>query len=192
MSGDITPYLARVTSEYANATKFNAELSAILQPFADGIDAMNSLPGLFDLDVAVGDQLDKTGQWIGATRQLSIPLTNVFFSFDTANLGFDQGEWQGPFNPTGELITLADDTYRLLLQVTAAANQWDGTIPGIYDSWVPFFTVEGGFVHIVDGEDGTMAFNFNLVSISAVVKALLNEGLLLLRPMCISASVHFF
>lgn len=192
MTADVTSYTDLITSEYANQPNFIATIMNTCQPLADSIACMEALPGLFDLDVAVGDQLNIVGQWIGPTRQLSIPLTNVFFSFDIAGLGFDQADWEGPFNPNGQLITLSDITYRLLLQVTAAANQWDGTIPGIYDTWGILFSETPGAVRIADTQNGAMQYEFVGVPLDAVTKALLSSGVLLLRPMGINANITFF
>ncbi|MGC7970039.1 DUF2612 domain-containing protein, partial [Salmonella enterica] len=73
-----------------------------------------TLPFDFDLDQAIGVQLDAVGEWVGISRNITVPLAGVYFSFDIAGLGFDQGVWKGPFDPDTGLTTLDDDTYRLL------------------------------------------------------------------------------
>src|ERR1039458_1627914 len=137
--GDPTYYLRLVTSEHIDKPNFIATLTAVLQPLADVQVRLAGMPGIFDLDVAVGDQEDKTGQWVGISRELQEPLTGVYFSLDTVGLGFDQGTWKGPFDPSTYLTALPDDAYRLLLRAKILNNKWDGTIPGAYAAWAELF-----------------------------------------------------
>lgn len=129
MTASATDYTSLVTSEHQSAPKFMAMVAAVAQCFVDQINVVQSIPAAFDLDQAVGVQLDAVGLWAGITRQVKTPL-NVYFSLDTANLGFDQGSWQGPFDPSAGLVSLDDDTFRTLIRAKIAANHWDGTLAG--------------------------------------------------------------
>ncbi|MFM0488029.1 DUF2612 domain-containing protein [Paraburkholderia graminis] len=131
-------YTSLITSEHSGKPKFSAMVAAVAQCFADQINVMQSIPAAFDLDTAVGVQLDAVGLWAGITRQLRLPL-NVYFSLDTANLGFDQGSWQGPFDPSAGLVSLDDATFRTLIRAKIAANSWDGTIPGAAAAYAALF-----------------------------------------------------
>ena len=117
MTADVTQYLALVSSEHSDKPNFNAMLAASVQPSADLAALYTTIPQLYDVDLAVGTQLDTIGQWVGITRALTTPLSGVYFAFDTANVGFDQGVWQGPYDPTTGLTSLPDDMYRLVLKV---------------------------------------------------------------------------
>jgi uncharacterized protein DUF2612 len=123
----LTDYLNRVPSANQTAPKFMAMLSAILQPIVDNINLVDSIPELFDIDTAVGTQLDVVGQWVGLSRMLEAPIPNVYFSLDSATLGLDQGVWYAPFDPTEGVISLDDATYRMMLYIKIAANNWDGS-----------------------------------------------------------------
>lgn len=173
-------YLDLVTSEHASQPDFMASLIAVIQPVSDTTDAIASMPALFDLDVAIGDQLDKTGQWIGPTRYLTQALVGVYFALDTAGIGFDQGTWFGPFDPTTGLVRLPDDSYRKLLYATVAANQWNGSIPAAYAAYQILFGSEA--VLIQDRDD--MSFELYLVggSPTAIEKSLFKNGELSLKP----------
>jgi Protein of unknown function (DUF2612) len=127
--GDVTPYTNLITSEHSDKPKFMATVAATCQPFADMFEEYNDVDELYNIDTAQGAQLDVIGQWIGLSRTLSIPLTGVYFSFDTSGLGFDQGVWQGPFDPSTQLTQLGDETYRQVLKAKIQANKFDGTIP---------------------------------------------------------------
>lgn len=125
---DVSQYTGLITSEHADKPKFNAMVSAVAQCFVDQQNALGSFIPSFDLDEAVGDQLDTLGAWVGISRRVRTPLTGVYFSFDIAGLGFDQGVWQGPFDPSTGITLLDDDTYRLLIRAKIGANHWDGTL----------------------------------------------------------------
>ena len=68
MSGDPAPYLALITSQHAGAQNFVTMVGGTVQPFADEQALLSGLPALFDLDAAVGVQLDVIGLWAGVTR----------------------------------------------------------------------------------------------------------------------------
>src|SRR6516164_6772126 len=100
-------YTSLITSEHSSKPRFSAMVAAVAQCFADQINVMQSIPAAFDLDQAIGVQLDAVGLWAGITRQVATPLS-VYFSLDTTGLGFDQGNWQGPFDPSSGLVSLDD------------------------------------------------------------------------------------
>ncbi|MFK0376494.1 DUF2612 domain-containing protein [Pandoraea sp. NPDC090278] len=127
---DITDYTGKITSEHADKPRYAAMVLAVTQCFVDVQNALASLPTNFDLDSAVGVQLDAIGLWVGVSRNIKAPLAGVYFSFDIKGVGFDQGVWRGPFDPDTGVVALDDDTYRLVLRARIGANHWDGTLAG--------------------------------------------------------------
>lgn len=125
---DISDYTGLVTSEHAGRPKFIATLSALAQCFVDLQNLTLGIPDEFDLDSAIGVQLDAVGLWVGITRNVNAPLAGVYFSLDTVGLGFDQGVWKGPFDPDSGVVSLDDETFRLLIRAKIGANHWDGTL----------------------------------------------------------------
>jgi hypothetical protein len=188
--GDISAWLKLVTSRHKDKPNFIAMLSLVLQPLADIIEVTRSLPRLFDLDVAVGDQLDKVGEWVGVTRNITVPLTGIYFALDTAGVGLDQGTLQGPFDPTGGLLVLDDDSYRTLLRGRIASNHWDGTIPGAYAAWDILFSGTGFGILIQDGGNMTMIMALTGPVPDAVTAALFTGGYLSLKPAAIGISEY--
>ena len=65
MSGDITPYTDLITSQHAVRPNYMATIAALVQPIADEVTLLKGIPAGFDLDAAVGEQLDFVGQWVG-------------------------------------------------------------------------------------------------------------------------------
>lgn len=182
MAADPSPYLDLVTSEHQPRPKFMATLSASIQPFADAIALLQTFPGLYDLDDAVGTQLDAVGLWVGRSRNVALPLTDVYFSFDENGVGYDSGVWFEPFNPVTNEFALPDDHYRLLLRAKIAANQWDGSIPGAYDAWSILFGPFGLSVLIQDNQDMSMLIALLGNLPDPLTLALLTGGYLSLKP----------
>lgn len=178
---EATKYTALITSEHAEQPNYLATVAASVQPLAEVYDLLNSMPALYDLDQAVGVQLDAVGEWVGRTRYLNTPLVGVYFSFDTAGVGFDQGTWKGLYDPDSGLTALPDDAYRTLLRAKILANNWDGTIPGAYAAWNTVFGPTGSQVVIQDNSDMTMAVGLVGPSPDAVTLALFTGGYLSLK-----------
>jgi hypothetical protein len=135
---------------------------------------------LFDVDLAVGQQLDVIGQWVGVSRNVAVPIVGVYFSWDdTAADGWDFGVWQ-PVPPTTTLNVLPDDVYRTLIYAKIAANQWDGTTEGAYAIWsavFPQFT-------ILIQDLCNMSYNLAIIggTIDSLTLALVTGGYIPLKP----------
>lgn len=179
--GDVQPYLDLVTSEHNQKPKFMEMLAEYLQPLADGKAVMDGMVVLFDIDSALGQQLDMIGLWIGRTRELAVPITDVYFTFNTGP-GFNQGILRNQFSPTNELLVLPDEQYRTLLKATIAANHWDGTIIGAYEAYAIVFGPGGYTMLIIDYQDMTMDVMLGGPVPDAVTLALLLGGYLSLKP----------
>lgn len=183
--GSIASWLALVTSEHASKPNYMAMLSATFQPFADNIGILQSIPTAYDVDFAVGVQLDIVGEWIGISRNITTPLTGVFFSWDIAGLGWDEGNWIPNINAT-ELVSLPDAQYRTLLYAKIVANHWDGTIPGAYAVFNTVFAGTGFGVLIQDLQNMHMIMALTGPVPDAVTQALFTGGYFNLKP----AGVH--
>jgi Protein of unknown function (DUF2612) len=178
---DITQYTDLITSEHDQRPKFMAVVEALAGTMVDQQNVLASMPGKFDLDNAEGDQLDTIGIWVGISRNVPVPLTDVYFSFDTDGLGFDQGSWKGPFDPDNGLTRLDDGTYRLVIRAKIGANHWDGTL-GASKAILDSIFGGGTFVFIQDNQDMSMTIGVSGVIPSAVFLSLLKNGLIPLKP----------
>lgn len=189
--GNTAPYASLFTSEHVPRPRLQTEAATILQPLADLQVLMAAYPALFDLNNAVGQQLDTVGQWIGVTRNLAVPITGVYFSLDSSTLGLDQGILQGPFDPTTGLVSLPDAQYLVVLQATIALNQWDGSIPGAYAALAPVFGSSGNVILIFD--EGSMHMSLGLLGpgLTPILEALFTGGYLNLRPSGVQLDTHY-
>ncbi|SPA44827.1 DUF2612 domain-containing protein [Cupriavidus taiwanensis] len=178
---DLTDYTGLVTSEHNQRPKFMRVVAALAQPMVDLMNLLGGMPDKFDLDVAGGAQLDDVGRWVGIARRVATPLTGVYFSLDTAGVGFDQGNWKGPFDPDTGLTLLDDDTYRLVLRAKIGANHWDGTLESTAAILNSIFNGDT-YVFIQDNQDMSMTIGVAGKVPSAVFLALLEGGYIPLKP----------
>jgi hypothetical protein len=133
---DIWTYVQLITSEHANKPKFVATVIERIRGYVDAQNQLESLFTLFDLDTAVGQQLDIVGQWIGLSRLITVRGVSNYFSLDVPGLGLDQAQWAPPqIIPYSSIFSLDDDDYRILLKSRVLANVWDGTKDGAYAAW---------------------------------------------------------
>ena len=182
MASNTDPYVALITSEHDDKPNFIATVRTLTQGFADVNAVCNTFPTVYNLDVAVATQLDAIGLWIGLSRILSIPLANVYFSWDdTELLGWDSGSWQGPGDSSSGLISLPDDSYRNLLRSKIAANNWDGTIPGALAVYQAIFAGAEQVI-IQDNQDMSFIVGFVGAPLTAIDQALLTNGYIPLKP----------
>ena len=151
----IGTYLNLTTHQYAQAPKFQAWMTSILQIIEDLLTCVDSIYLAFDLDLAQGAQLDALGQILGQGRTVQ-------------------------FQPSGGLSPILDDaTYRVLLRATILKNHWDGTLGSLERSWRGI--LPGAGLTIQDNLDMTLTV-FGLGSMSSIIHDLLVNDYLLPRP----------
>jgi hypothetical protein len=191
--GTVNQFPARITSEHSDKPNFMDMVLATCQPAADLINLYTAIPGLYDLDNAEGAQLDVIGQWVGVSRYLSTPLAGVYFAFNTANVGFNQGIWKRRFDPDTGLISLPDDYYRILIRVRILNNHWDGTKASAYNLFNILFTTLGYHFFIEDPAD--LSIRLGLIGPDvppALLMALFLEGSLDVKPIGVHISGYLY
>lgn len=157
-------YLSLVTSQYRRSPKFMALLQMLLRKFDDVSECLVQMDTAFDLDVAVGPQLDALGSVAGVSRTVN-------------------------FQPSGNVSpTLDDTTYRLLIKAKIAQNQWDGTIESLYPIWTQLFP--GGNIVIQDNQN--MSATIVLTgAFTSITQDLITNGLIVPRPEGVEYTYQF-
>lgn len=178
---DISDYVGLITTEHSSRPKFMAMVEAVVQPVIDALNASQGLPADFDLDQAMGAQLDVVGLWVGISRRVNAPLLGVYFSLDTESVGLDQGVWKGRFDPDSGVVELDDETYRILIRAKIGANHWDGTLAGSKGILDLVFS-SGTHVFIQDNQDMSMTIGVSGEPPSAIALALLTGGYIPIKP----------
>ncbi len=186
----IQNYLDLITSEHQGKENFLSTVSLSVSLQVRIQDLMESMMfDIFDLDIAIGEQLDIIGQWAGVSRDVSIPVSGVFFSWDdTAADGWDYGVWPDPGNPS-TITVLPDDVYRTLIRAKIAANKWDGTTEGAYAVWDSVFP--NVTILIQDHQD--MSYDLILVGeiIDSLTLSLLSQGYIPLKPEGVRVNTYY-
>ncbi len=174
-------YTDLITSAHNDKEKFVKTVDLSTDALAQGQDFLNTLPTEFDIDTAVGVQLDAIGEWVGRSRYLNIPLTDYYFEWDNAAAGWDAGIWRQDFDVENQMTALDDSTYRKVLMVKIAENHWNGTLPALYDAVDEIFA--GRYeLAIIDNQDMSMSVFIAGQKPTALDKALLVGGYLTLKP----------
>jgi hypothetical protein len=189
MSKEVQDYLDLITSAFQGKPNFTAVITALVSAPVQIQTVMQSMIPLFDIDVAVGSQLDIIGQWVGVSRNIAIPITGVFFSWDgDFSVGWDFGSWQPSSAPT-EITSLPDDAYRTLIRAKIAANRWDGTTTGAYAIWEQVFP--DTTILIQDNQD--MTYDLAVVGglIDSLTLALLTGGYIPLKPEGVLVAAYY-
>lgn len=182
-----TDYTALITSQHNDKPKFIAMTASDVEPYVEIENILLNIPSYYDIDTAIGSALDVIGEWVGASRHLSIPLTGVYFEWDsTALIGWDSGSWKGEFDPVSGLTSLPDDSFRKYIKAKIAANKWDGTIESAYSIWVEIFTDSA--ILIQDNQDMSMVVGVTGKKLGAIDQALLTGGYIALKPVGVNIS----
>jgi hypothetical protein len=176
----VQKYLDLLTSEHQDLPLFSAFLTIFLQGQVDLQNFLASLPAAFDVDTAIGVQLDAVGVRVGRSRSFPAPITGVYFSWDIAGVGWDEGVWQGPFDPDTGIQYLPDEFYRTILKAKIAANQWDGTVVGAEAMWTIAFGPD--VLVLQDNQNMTETMRWVGAMPDSVTQILLGLGYFTLKP----------
>lgn len=147
-------YLSLVTSQYQSSPKFLAFVKAMIQKLDDASNCLLSFTDAFDLDTAVGAQLDVLGAILGTSRTL-------------------------PFQPTSGSPVLGDSDYRTLLRAKVYLNLWNGEVDALQPLWQKIFP--GGKIVIEDAQNmsATIVLSGTFTSIA---QQMITNGMIIPRP----------
>lgn len=146
-------YVALVAPEHQGAPRFLATVAASVDPLAALQAALLAAELSFDLDGAVGVQLDAVGVRVGRSRAVPTPLPGVYFSVGLLNRGVGQAPIKGPYSTKVGIYLLDDETFRRLLRAKVVANRWDGTVPMQEAVYGAYFVDPATLIFVSD--DGT-------------------------------------
>jgi Protein of unknown function (DUF2612) len=163
-------YLSLITQFHAHRENFSATVQALTSAPVGIMGVLEDMPRAFDLDEAIGVQLDATGRWIGRDRFVPYPLDTNWFTFDDGARGLDLGVWSGPYDADYGVYRLDDTLYRKLLYAQVAANYWDGTTESAENILVTFYSggdVDPGGGGTTGNEDDLTRYLMGMYSDSA-------------------------
>lgn len=151
----IKKYVDNVTSQHRDKPKFISWITKNLTILDHAYNGIKSIDPNFDLDYAIGKQLDTLGTIIGRKRTLT-------------------------FQPMhGHNPVLDDEIYRLVLKAKVAINMWDGTVSHMYEIWDNIFKDIG--LEIEDNQD--MSINAYITGyVNQVRQELIQRGFIVPKP----------
>jgi hypothetical protein len=167
-------------------------LLQLIDDFSQCIDATIPIDNWFDavwnIDTAQGYGLDVWGRIVGVNRVLQIS-TSKYFGFEEAGTVSTDTFGQSPFY-NGQSVTenyaLSDSAFRLLIMAKAAANVWDGSIPGLNSILRLLFP--GQIAYVTDGENMTMTYTFGW-TLTPAQAAIVSTAGVLPKPCGVSATI---
>lgn len=181
-------YLDLITDEHNTKPKFVATVQASVEPFAKLQETIRGFISDFDVDTAIGIQLDIVALWVGVTRTVGVPIDGFYFTWDDVVAdGWDNGIWKGIGDPDAGFVVLPDDLYRSLIKAKIQANHWRGDIAGAYDIINEALSVDN-VVKIVDNQDMTMTVRVTAGALPAVEQAIVTAGYLPIKPAGVKAN----
>lgn len=152
---DTEYYVKLLTSQYQLAENFKDWLRHHIDMSKDTMECANDMNNQFDIDFALGVQLDMIGQIVGINRVL-------------------------PFQPSdGSDPRLDDDTYRMLIKATIARNHWDGQLYSIEQQWLTIFPNTS--IVVIDNQDMTLTVSVS-GDISELLQDMIENDLIITRP----------
>lgn len=124
-------YSLLLIKQYFSKPKARAEIENIAGGFEIPFELLRDFPDVFDVDLAVGDALDKVGKIVGVPRVVPLVLAKIAFGFsENANSrGFNDkfvpansAPFYDKFTPPYTDQQLNDYDYRLMIKAKIAVN----------------------------------------------------------------------
>jgi len=154
-------YKNLITSEHKIKSNFIDWLSEILTMIDGSINVSEDITIQFDIDTAIGVQLNIIGELVGVSRILK-------------------------FQPISGNPVLDDETYRFLIKAKIAQNNYDGTINGMYTIWEN--SVGEPKIKIHDNQDMSFVVIFQSPVYNSLLSELAINGYLIPKPSGVNIS----
>lgn len=121
-------YTELIAGYHVGKARYTSWVFTLTEPLRIARERLAAMREDFDVDTAIGAQLDAVGVRVGVSRNLPMTLTDVYFALDDVDgIGLDLGVWKGVYDPVDGTTTLGDETYRAVIKAKIAQNHWDGT-----------------------------------------------------------------
>ncbi|WOE32191.1 MULTISPECIES: DUF2612 domain-containing protein [unclassified Acinetobacter] len=158
-------YLDLITSQHRQP-KFQSVVSATTNPVIDCINLLQSINEKFDIDSAVGSQLQIIAEWIGAPNSIANSVPVPFFGFkdqlDSLPFGEQDGtSWGGYWRESGmnsyKALTMSSTLFKRAIKAQIKLNQSDCSIESVKE--VIELITDKAF-KIKDNNDMSVTFSF--------------------------------
>lgn len=172
-------YTALIAGYHFEKPLFTEWIYALTEPLAIAQRRLAQMQSDFDIDTAIGVQLDAVGVRVGISRTLPLKLTGVYFAFDDVDgLGFDLGVWKGEYDPDDGSVTLDDSIYRAVLKSKVLSNSWDGkneSLPDLLRKIMSFFNLSPEDSSVQDLQNMGVVMRLNQQTLPPILLELFNR-----------------
>lgn len=143
--------------QYSDKPKASATISSIVKRFKNNFDLLEQMEDAFDLDNAVGKQLDIIGKIVGISRNVEGVIPKIFFGFDgNVNArGFDSAAFYTLDQQQYTDTQLSDSDYRFFIRMKIAKNHAKATMSDDNGSNLNNIVLSmfDGYAYMVDNKD---------------------------------------
>lgn len=159
----INNYVNLLIIQYRNKAKARATIDLFVRPAFENLFGINEA---FDIDTAIGNQLDILGRWVGVSRMVvGVDLAKIYYELSDYDALSDVGMSTydnsvsaifKTYRSTEESIyTLTDDQFRTLIKLKILTNHTNSTSQSIDTLIFDFFSTD---VIIYDNYDMTVDY----------------------------------
>lgn len=160
---DANRYTELIAGAHFDQPRYQQFIYELTEPLNEARKRLAVFYKHFDVDTAVGVQLDAVGVRVGISRRLPMKLVGVYFALDDVDgVGFDQGVWKGQFDPSDGMVTLDDETYRAVIKTKILANKFDGkneSVPEFLNTALGYFGVPAKLFDFQDQQNMHVVIN---------------------------------
>jgi hypothetical protein len=127
----VNDYALLLIKQYFSKPNARAEIETIAENFERPYNAMRQFPDALDVDLAIGDALDKVGKIVGVPRNVPLVVEKIAFGFDDnpKSRGFNDkfavvvsAPFYDKFSPPYTDQQLDDFDYRFMIKAKIAVN----------------------------------------------------------------------
>lgn len=179
---DSNKYTELIAGAHFDKPKFQQLVYELTEPLNEARRRLACLCTDFDVDYAIGAQLDAVGVRVGIARRLPMKLTDIYFALDDVDgVGFDHGVWQGRYDPADGMVELDDETYRAVIKTKILANKFDGrneSVPEFLSTALGYFGVPAKLFDFQDQQNMHVVINLTKAETPPLVWELISRRLI--------------
>lgn len=171
-------YTELIAGYHVGRPDFQEWVYVLTEPLRLARQRLVELQNDFDVDTAIGVQLDAIGVRVGISRTLPLRITGVYFELDNADVGLDFGIWKGRYDPSDGTTTLDDETYRAVIKAKILSNKWNGengTLAEFLSTALSYFGVDAKMLDWQDFQTMHVALNLTKASTPPIVWELISR-----------------
>lgn len=175
---DLSSAPDRIYAQYRDKPKAAAWYRIVMRLASKIGSAAESVRTSYDIDTAIGEQLDVIGRIVVAPRSFidNIPMMPGLFALTDGDEFGDDGAMFSPLT-IGQDSQLSDELYRMVIRAKIVKNSSDGSIESIL-SGINFLLPGANVIRVTDGEDMSFSIEFSGQISNLERYALLNAALI--------------